>query len=284
MLSFWEKESFLNYDFIIIGSGIVGLSTAISIKEKHPGKSVMIMERGILPTGASTRNAGFTTFGGLSELLNDLKTMDEETVFRLVVKRWEGLRMLRERLGENTIEYKNHGGYEFIFNNENIEKRDIDRINEFLFPLFKAKVFSIDNSFINKYGFNKNFIKHCIVTPFEGQLHTGKMMKALISMALSLGIEIKTGTEVLKIETTSRMVEISVRNQVHNEPLIFNADQCIVCTNAFTGTFFPGMDITPGRGQVLVTEPIPNLSFQGIFHFDAGYYYFRNINKDRNCA
>ncbi|MGZ5243758.1 MAG: hypothetical protein ACXWW0_07675 [Bacteroidia bacterium] len=34
MLSFWERESFLHYDIIIIGSGIVGLSTAISLKEK----------------------------------------------------------------------------------------------------------------------------------------------------------------------------------------------------------------------------------------------------------
>lgn len=47
MLSFWEKESFINYDIIIVGSGIVGLSTAISIKNKYPDKSVLVLERGI---------------------------------------------------------------------------------------------------------------------------------------------------------------------------------------------------------------------------------------------
>jgi gamma-glutamylputrescine oxidase len=279
MLSFWEKESFLNYDIIIIGSGIVGLSAAISIREKHPDKTVMILERGILPTGASTRNAGFTTFGGVSELLNDLKAMPQEDVFNLVVKRWEGLRMLRERLGDDTIEYKNLGGYEFVFNNESIEKKEVEQINDLLHPLFKAKVFSIDNSVINKFGFNKNFIKHCLVTPFEGQLHTGKMMKALLAMALKLGVEIKTGAEVLKIETTNTAVEVLVSNPMFKNKITFKAEQCIICTNAFTGTFFPDLDITPGRGQVLVTEPIHNLPFKGIFHFDGGFYYFRNIEN-----
>jgi len=34
----------------------------------------------------------------------------------------------------------------------------------------------------------------------------------------------------------------------------------------------------PGRGQVLITKPIPGLKLQGTYHFDHGYYYFRNIN------
>lgn len=279
MLSFWEKESFLNYDIIIIGSGIVGLSAAISMKEKHPGKSVMILERGIFPTGASTRNAGFTTFGGVSELLNDLKIMPRQQVFNLVLKRREGLRMLRQRLGDECIGYQNLGGYEFIFNNEAIEKNEVDQINDFLHPLFKARVFSIDNTLINTFGFNKNFIKYFLHTPFEGQLHTGKMMKALLAMALSKGVEIKTGADVLKLETTKTFVEVSVNDPVLNKTIFFKADQCVVCSNAFTGTFFPDMDITPGRGQVLVTEPISNLPFKGIFHFDGGYYYFRNIDN-----
>ena len=58
-LSFWERESFLsNIDVAIIGSGLVGLSAAIHLKEKHPNLQVVIFERGALPTGASTRNAG----------------------------------------------------------------------------------------------------------------------------------------------------------------------------------------------------------------------------------
>ena len=63
-LSFWEKESFLNRsDYVIIGSGIVGLSAALHLKQREKGKKVTVLERGILPSGASTKNAGFACIG-----------------------------------------------------------------------------------------------------------------------------------------------------------------------------------------------------------------------------
>jgi len=33
------------------------------------------------------------------------------------------------------------------------------------------------------------------------------------------------------------------------------------------------------RGQVLVTSPIKKLHFKGAFHFDEGFYYFRNLGN-----
>ncbi|MCC7158194.1 MAG: FAD-dependent oxidoreductase [Ignavibacteria bacterium] len=78
MLSFWEKNSLLNYDVIIVGSGILGLSTACEIKERRPEKNVLILERGIFPTGASTKNAGFLCYGGLTEILADIELKGED--------------------------------------------------------------------------------------------------------------------------------------------------------------------------------------------------------------
>ena len=72
MLSFWEKESFVKYDYIVVGSGIVGLSTAAALIEKFPRKKVLILERGVFPLGASTKNAGFACFGNPTELLWDI--------------------------------------------------------------------------------------------------------------------------------------------------------------------------------------------------------------------
>jgi glycine/D-amino acid oxidase-like deaminating enzyme len=51
-----------------------------------------------------------------------------------------------------------------------------------------------------------------------------------------------------------------------------------ICTNAFTNQLVPGLDIHPGRGQVLITQPIPDLKIKGIFHFNKGFYYFREID------
>jgi len=58
--SYWERDHFVhNIDFLIIGAGIVGYSTAIHLKQSNPGAKVIILERGNLPSGASSKNAGF---------------------------------------------------------------------------------------------------------------------------------------------------------------------------------------------------------------------------------
>ncbi|NND33127.1 MAG: FAD-binding oxidoreductase, partial [Saprospiraceae bacterium] len=73
--SYWEKTSFLAHrNIVIIGSGIVGLTTSIYLKRQQPHRSVLVIDRGSIPTGASTRNAGFACFGSPSELLADQKS------------------------------------------------------------------------------------------------------------------------------------------------------------------------------------------------------------------
>ena len=82
-LSYWEiKNWFTNVDFTIIGSGIVGLHCALELRERFPKSKIVILEKGILPQGASTKNAGFACFGSLSELIDDLKTHSEEEVIQ----------------------------------------------------------------------------------------------------------------------------------------------------------------------------------------------------------
>lgn len=71
MLSYWEQKNFFRYELIVIGSGFTGLSTAINFKKKNPKARVLILEKGVFPTGASTKNAGFACFGSLTEILDD---------------------------------------------------------------------------------------------------------------------------------------------------------------------------------------------------------------------
>jgi glycine/D-amino acid oxidase-like deaminating enzyme len=48
-------------------------------------------------------------------------------------------------------------------------------------------------------------------------------------------------------------------------------------TTLVGGDTFKGY--VPGRGQIVVTKPIQSLDYQGTFHFNDGYYYFRTIGK-----
>ena len=67
--SIWEKESFFKHqDIIIVGSGFAGLWSAYFLSRKHKKAKITIVEKEPIPTGASTRNAGFACFGSLPEL------------------------------------------------------------------------------------------------------------------------------------------------------------------------------------------------------------------------
>ena len=91
MFSYWEQQCFSQYDHIVVGAGIVGLSTAISLSGIFPGQSILVLERGFLPSGASTKNAGFACMGSATELLDDLSHIPADEVVALFAARKRGL-------------------------------------------------------------------------------------------------------------------------------------------------------------------------------------------------
>ena len=95
-LSYWEKNIYLtDIDYLIIGSGIVGLSTALELRLRDSNAKIIILERGYLPTGASTKNAGFTCFGSPSEILDDISNFGIENIKETILLRWRGLETLK---------------------------------------------------------------------------------------------------------------------------------------------------------------------------------------------
>lgn len=278
MFSYWEQQSFSHYDHIVVGSGIVGLSVAIELKQRYPGAGVLVLERGLLPTGASTRNAGFACMGSATELLDDLQHIDEGQVLALFDARKKGLEKLRNRLGDSKIGYKEHGSYELISEREADAADKIAYLNKLLEPITGRPAFTLANERIKEFGFPDTYTKALIQNTCEGELHSGMMMRALTDMALQHGVEIKTGADVAEFEETDKEVYVTVNDPFREQVWTLTCDTFSICTNAFTRQLLPDVDVTPGRGQVLITQPIPGLKFKGIYHFDKGYYYFREID------
>jgi len=239
-LSYWEWNSFFkNIDIAIIGSGIVGLSAAIHLKTSKPQLNIVVLERGILPSGASTRNAGFACFGSVSELLYDLSQQSESVVFNLLEKRWKGLQKMKNNLGAKNIQYQALGAYElFTQNDQTSFEHCIDKIN-YLNTMIKEitgerQTFSIQDETIPSFGFHQ--IKHLIYNQSEGQIDTGAMMN-------------------------------------------IKARKVLVATNGFAQQLLPNVELQPARNQVLITKPIDGLKLKGCFHYNKGYVYFRNIHN-----
>ena len=274
--SYWERKNYFdNVDFLVIGAGIVGYSTAIHLRKKNPKAKILVLERGYLPSGASSKNAGFACFGSPTELGDDIQSFGEAHVWETVKLRLEGLEYLKQLLGKDTIDLQINGSWDLITEGQK------DRFDEIaaLIPYFneqlekitgEKEVYSIDNTISSRFGFEK--IYGSFHNRLEGQIDTSKMNTAFYKLAVQLDINTLFGIEALSITHDDKAV-------VNTNIGKIEAKSVFICTNGFAKQFLKEDDILPARAQVLITKPIENLNIEGTFHYQEGYYYFRNIDN-----
>jgi gamma-glutamylputrescine oxidase len=292
-ISVWEQSTyFAPKDLVIVGCGFVGLWTAYEAIHQNPKLNITILERGTIPSGASTRNAGFSCFGSVSELISDIQLMGEAAMLETVKMRYDGLQRIQEVFKAKEIEYNQWGGYELFEGKKGAKndesglydisklESDIAYLNKILAPALKTPkkngkylpIYTNASKDIQKLGFQG--IEALAFNQLEGQLNSAKLVLALQKAVQAKGVQILFNTEVKKFKSHKKGVTITT-----NLEAVLETKQFLVCTNGFAKQLIPSLDVVPARGQVFVTEPIKNLKFKGCFHFDEGYYYFRNLGN-----
>lgn len=276
-LSYWEYKSwFYNIDYLVIGSGIVGLHCALQLKKQHPNSNITVIERGSLPQGASTKNAGFACFGSISEIAEDLKTLTALQVSQLINIRWQGLQLLLKNLGKKNIDFQKNGGFElFLKDNTLLLEQSLENLQE-VNEITKEAIKTTKPVFIVKKTAT-NFKKvenKTIFNSFEAQIDTGKMMMQLLYSCYKKGIRIINNIKIEKIEDLQDKVAVNTSLNT-----TFYVKKVFVATNGFAKLLLPNLPVHPARAQVLITSPIKNLKVKGTFHINKGYDYFRNIDQ-----
>lgn len=276
-LSYWEKTALTEgIDYAIAGGGIVGIATALRLREMYPEARIVILERGYVSTGASTKNAGFACFGSVTELADDLKRMDETAVWSTVEMRWRGLQRLRERFPDAVIDLQLKGSWDLIASDE-VEtvpelseqmqyfNAEIERITGF------SSCFSYDTSISKIVGFHG--IDGGFHNKLEGEIHTGKLLAASNLLLAKASIICLFGVEVKAIQAGENDVLIETN---------FGELKCnklAVTVNGFAQKLVGDQRIQPARAQVIVTSKMPGFELPGTFHYQSGYYYFRSIDN-----
>ncbi len=275
-MSIWEKETFYKpVDILIVGSGLVGLWTAYELKKRQPALSVRIIDKGDIPTGASTRNAGFACFGSVTELLSDKEQTGEALMLEVVENRYKGIQKTRTLLGDEQIGFEACGGYEAInkyYNNYADLGEHIIDLNKSLQQITALQeTFTINNQALQTLGLSG--FNALAYSPLEGALHSGKLVQRLTALVQQMGVSISMNKPLLQWQQQATTITVATPNET------IQCSQLIFATNGFTQTLLPNTNVVPGRGQVLVTKPIPGLKLYGTFHYDEGFYYWRHLGN-----
>lgn len=276
-LSYWEKTALTEgIDYAIAGGGIVGIATAIRLREMYPDARIVLLERGYISTGASTKNAGFACFGSVTELADDLKKMNETAVWSTVEMRWRGLQRLRERFPDAVIDLKLNGSWDLIASDERgmvaglseqmqYFNAEIERITGF------ARCFSYDPTIPEKAGFNG--IDGGFFNKLEGEINTSKLLTASNLLLANAGITCLFGVEITGIQPGETEVLIDTNFGT------LKAAKLAITVNGFAQQLLNDKRIQPARAQVIVSSKIPGFELPGTFHYQSGYYYFRSIDN-----
>jgi len=275
-LSYWERSFyFKNTDVVIIGGGIVGLSTGISLLEKQAHLRVLILEKNYLPLGASTKNAGFACFGSPSELLEDLKKSSADQVFTLFNRRFQGIQKLIQRTGPTALDLKPFGGYELIhpeLSSIEIGQKELDYLNQEIEQQTGLKsYYRFKNEQLETWGLTE--FESLVANEHESCINPMWMIHTLQEMFRSKGGKLIHGIGIKSWQDQDEAVEIELEDAYR-----FHAKQLLFCVNGFAKRFFPELEVNPARNSVLLIETEKPIPFRGCFHINCGYVYFRELD------
>ncbi len=280
--SFWEKNRELfTGDILIVGGGLVGLSIGIAIQKQKKQLKQRLLKICIvdqLPTGqagASTRNAGFACFGSPTEILDDLTREGENQTVNRISNRISGLSTWKNWIPSNKIEWNDCSGYEVFEREEEMNFQEVLDKLPYLNKIGKAA--SGNPMIYSKYQRISSKLPYSIRIDGEASLNPGKAHNSLYGLNKELGNQIVNG---ISIPNRNYWHKNSEGWTIPTENGIFKAKRVVIAANAWTPKILNSdLDITPGRGQILMIKSAKPIFYKGIFHAKKGYLYFRNSNN-----
>lgn len=274
-ISYWLDESQIskntkNYDYLIIGAGIAGLSTAYWLEKKSPNAKIAVIDKFSLAYGASGRNAGFVTCGSalhFSKLHDKFGQAKAQEIWQFSEKNRELL--LNEIIQDDAdnVDYKTTGSCTVIPDQTHIEK--FEKI------LKMMKYSHIDVDLIDTETLQKEYAVKtsagAIEYKHDGVIHPVKLLKQIQSKLKST--DFIFGEEVFHIQSNENFAEVKTQKGTYQSAKVF------VCLNGFVSQLMPEFNniIKPQRGQIIVTERVPKM-IKGPCYLTQHLCYFRQLN------
>ncbi|CAI7655072.1 unnamed protein product [Penicillium crustosum] len=274
-------------DFVIIGSGITGLSVARSLLERHPTATVTVLEARALCSGATGRNGGQMAANAGEQYMNLAETHGVETAGKIVDFTFRNLEKMQELIEE----------YDAV---ELSEMQRLQKLRVFLsqgkFDDFKKSIARLEVDHPSKKGLYTILDADAVLKEYGIHGASGgallpagtvwpyrlvtKVFEALLEKYPSR-LTIETHTPVESVEHISTSAS-SVTNiypytlRTSRGPL--RAQTVVHCTNGYSGHLLPHLRglVHPFKGTMTVQDPKHAVSNQGTavswgFHYPPSY-------------
>lgn len=264
--SYWEagltpnppaRELPARVDVLIVGAGFMGRWLALFLGRARPAPSVLVVERDHFGYGASSRNAGFLTSGGITEMLADSRDLGFEAVMDMFERRRQGAAILRAECPEMALDHCGSMDFDPVTD----EKRDFaTRLNQAAgiaaFEICDATLGGTTQPAFRNRG--------------DSGLNPVHLLNQLQGNAR--GVTYAFGTAVARIGGGVAACTCNGR------PAEVRYRRAFLCTNAFAGELEAASPVVPGRGQVVVTSPAKTKTTQTLGYLNGGYDYFRFVD------
>ena len=269
--SYWQaspSKKYIKTDFLIIGGGIAGFSTAYWLEKKYPEASITIVEKFKMGSGASGRNAGFITCGSAEHFAKLVNNFGASQALEI----WKFSEMNRELLKQEIIKgnsdkvlFRTTGSCTVAANSS-----DKDRYQELAQTMSQM---GIDVQWIDQKKMELDYAVKASLGGIEykgdGVVHPFLLLKEI--QAQLKKTQCIEDQEVFRIQN-DKSVNVETQN------FHFESEKVILTLNAYIGQLWPDWQkiVRPQRGQILVTEPLP-LRIKGPCYLTKHLCYFRQM-------
>lgn len=234
------------HDVIVVGAGVAGCSAAYRLAQA--GRRVLVLEKRGIASGASGRNGGLTGVG------SSMHAAAGEAVYSITSANLARLATLAEEL-DAEFELRQPGTMNIATTEAQWQhlqesfsaQKDAGLTVELIDPYEARQLVPALSEAVIGVEFTRG----------AGHLWPFKLVHGFANAARRLGAEFRQGVTVERlVRTGDRVTGVIVDGER------IEADDVVLCTNAYTPLVLPELPagaIVPARGQILVTQALPDL-------------------------
>ena len=284
-IPFWLDEAYASRaplsgeasaDVAVLGGGLTGVAAACFLAAR--GCRVALLERDVLASGASGRNAGFLLAGVASTYSVAVKSHGRERSRVLWAVSRDNHALIRSLVEGEKLDclYARRGSYTLALSEQ--EAKALSRSAQMLIEDGFAAEY-VDDSAVSRLFPGGGFLAG-LYHPGDGEIHPARFVRGLATAAERKGAKIFERSPVTKISHGADSVVLETAGGRLSTAML------LLASNAYTGLLHPYFEgaIVGMRGQMFATEPCAEHLLPAPVYADFGFEYFRQLPDGRILA